>query len=343
MWWLVPFAVLLASAAGTRLAIAYAERRQLLDLPGQRRSHTRPTPRGGGLGPVLAMLAGLGAAAGAGWRPPFPGLPALLAALLLVAGVGWRDDHGGLAARWRMLAHLAAALLLALPAAGAIASLHAWLPAGAWLVLLPLAVSWSINLHNFMDGIDALLGMQVLFVTLVLGCAFRQAGATGEALATVSVAAAAAGFLFYNRPPARIFMGDVGSGTFGLAIGLLALWQAATPGSHPALALAAGSAFIIDATATLCWRVARGRRWYSAHREHLYQWLVRAGWTHGRAVSAYLAWNVLIVLPFVSWLAHAGPAAGWLLLAVLYAVSLLAWWAARRACLRHIRRRHVPA
>jgi Fuc2NAc and GlcNAc transferase len=158
------------------------------------------------------------------------------------------------------------------------------------------------------------------------------------------VAGASAGFLPFNLPRARIFMGDVGSGAVGALIGALALlaWRRGVldPGALLLLASAPG----IDATATLLSRVLRGRAWYLPHREHLYQWLVRRGAPHGRVALAYAAWTTLVV---PAWLFVRGRALGdgapreapeLLYFVVWPAAGLVAgglvWWAGKRACLR---------
>jgi hypothetical protein len=171
-------------------------------------------------------------------------------------------------------------------------------------------------------------------------------------------AAAAAGFLPLNFPRARIFMGDVGSGVLGLLIGIAVLWQMSAPGTALASGLVLCSAFVTDATLTLVSRMARGRRWYSAHREHLYQWLARSGFSHAGVVALYMGWNLVIALPVVAWINRAPGA--WLPIAnaniasregsgagaaiAVYALGIVAWVAGKRWCLAlRARRRHAVA
>ncbi len=349
--WIVLAAVTLAlSATCTRLGIAYALRRSLLDLPGQRRSHSAPTPRGGGIGIVAgAVLVVALMAIRADMPHRFIAL-ALLAAIVVVAIVGWIDDHSGLRARTRFATHcLAAALLLATPVAlfgflAPVPRLGALLLYAMAVVLPGFAIVWSINLHNFMDGIDGLLTCQVVFVMAVLAVAFALAGQPAVAGYVGLLAMAAFGFLPFNFPRARIFMGDVGSGVLGLLVAVVVAWQMLTP----AIALGSGlvlcSAFVTDATCTLLSRMLRGRRWYSAHREHLYQWLVRSGRSHARVVALYMGWNLLIVLPAVYWmnrtpLPHAPSGIG--IAGAVYALAVTVWWFGKRWCL--IRVRHAAA
>jgi UDP-N-acetylmuramyl pentapeptide phosphotransferase/UDP-N-acetylglucosamine-1-phosphate transferase len=337
-------------------AVRYARERRLLDLPGQRRSHSVPTPRGGGIAIVVAILAcGLLPAIVSG-TAGFP-VPAglIAAAVAAIALVGWLDDHGGLSARLRFLVHcIAAALLFAAPlmllfapqAQGEVAASPGLAIVAAATVTL--GIVWSVNLHNFMDGIDGLLTLQVLFVFCALAVLLIGFGDSTQGRQLLVWAAACAGFLPFNFPRARIFMGDVGSGALGLLVAVALLWQVGTPGIAGASGLVLCSAFVTDATCTLLLRMLRGRRWYSAHREHLYQWLVRRGRSHARTVTLYMAWNLLIVLPVVYWMnrspeARAGTGIG--AAAALYGLAVMLWWCGKRACLLQAcaRRPHAAA
>ncbi len=163
--------------------------------------------------------------------------------------------------------------------------------AAVLLVLIGLGV-WSINLHNFMDGIDGILATQAIFVLSVLGWLCARDAHNPHGLQAGIFAAATLGFLPFNFPRARIFMGDVGSGALGLMIFVAAVWQYFGGASAPMSALVVGSAFVTDATCTLLSRMVGGKRWYEPHREHLYQWMTRTGMSHARVTSYYMAWNL---------------------------------------------------
>jgi len=330
-----------ASAALTAAALGYARRRRLLDLPGQRRSHSVPTPRGGGIGIVLVLLAAL-----FGFDWPQPRYPlALGLALAAVALIGWMDDHRPLSARSRIAVHALAALaLVALwqPLAGAVPGLLLW-------PLLALAVFWltgCVNAWNFMDGSNGLLASQCLWLGLTL--AWLLSGVTGEgaalahALAGVALvlAGGCAGFLPFNAPRAVIFMGDVGSGALGLACGALLLAALALAPERAACLLILPSALLVDAGLTLAWRIGSGRRWYTAHREHLYQWLVRSGRSHGEVAALYLLWNLLIVLP-ACLASSRWPGAAPLLASAVLALGAMVWWQGKRALRRRARRKEL--
>jgi UDP-N-acetylmuramyl pentapeptide phosphotransferase/UDP-N-acetylglucosamine-1-phosphate transferase len=334
--WLL--ASLLISGLLVRGAIVYAQRRGLIDQPGQRRSHRLPTPRGGGIGIVLASvfcLPGILYGLPAAW--PVQLILALLAALLLVALAGWWDDHHALPVWPRLAAQLVAITAFSL----ALLATDEWI---WWLPLLLICGVWSINLHNFMDGIDGLLAQQTIFVGLALALLAWAAAQVALALAAASLAAAAIGFGYYNRPPARIFMGDVGSGSVGL---LIFAFSAMSWHRNPLLlcpVLILSSAFVVDASLTLMSRIWRGRRWHAAHREHLYQWLARRAGSHGRADSAYLAWNLLVAAP-LAWLAWSHPRLALAAIMGAYSAAAIAWLILKRRCLRRHPHKapHVPA
>jgi len=330
-------AALLIAAVAVRAAIAYAHRRGMLDQPGQRRSHTLPTPRGGGVGIVLACLVAMpGALASLPGPWSASTIGSLALALALVAAIGWWDDHRPLRQWPRLAVQLLAVTLFSAALLGSAGLAWGWLP------LLVLAGGWSINLHNFMDGIDALLAQQGIFVAAGLGCLAASVAQPALAGAGFALAVACLGFWLYNRPPARIFMGDVGSGSVGLLLfALIAmLWRIEPALLWPALIL--GSSFVADASLTLLNRFLRGRRWYAPHREHLYQWLVRSGRTHARAAAWYLGWNVLVAAP-AAIVARQLPAMALPACAAVYTAAGATWIVTRRRCLRRasLKDRHV--
>lgn len=357
-WWGSLLATFLVSAAVTALGIHYARRRNLIDHPGQRRSHVRPTPRGGGIGLVTAILILFAAEVVILPREAMADLLACWIALALVAAVGWIDDHRGLAARWRILAHALAGLIVIGGMLGPALSAGETVsgpPAIAYAIVLAfiwLSLVWSINLHNFMDGIDGLLAWQTLFVFLVLAALMAAAGADADAWHLCALAAAVAGFIPFNFPRARVFMGDVGSGTLGLLVGISVLRQLTVSEVDPFSGLIACSAFVVDASCNLVSRMLRGKRWYSAHREHLYQWMVRAGMSHARVVAWYMGWNLFIVAPVLWQLNRTGPALpsgshgiarGLEWMAAVYGLGVALWIFGKRWCLQRARTRHADA
>lgn len=323
----------------TAATLRYARRRGLIDLPGKRRSHTQPTPRGGGIGIVAAiLLAGVPAWGvldpAAAWIEP----AAFAAAVLAVALIGWRDDHAPLSVLPRLAVHAVAALLVG----AAVLVQGGWLATIGWVALVPLAIVLigSINAHNFMDGIDGILGQQGLFVLLGYGLLATGAGHAGLAALAFAAATGCLGFLLFNFPPARIFMGDVGSGALGFAIGAVAVFLIQRDPTLLWACVILPSAFLVDSGLTLTRRMSAGQRWYAPHRQHLYQWLVRVNWSHARTDVAYMIWNLAVVTP-LAWLAACWPARGIWFFVAAYGLAIVAWHLGKRACLASARKRFV--
>ncbi|HJT98098.1 MAG TPA: glycosyltransferase family 4 protein, partial [Rhodanobacteraceae bacterium] len=336
---------LVLSALATAASIFYARRRNLIDAPGMRRSHSVPTPRGGGIGIVVAIVV-CALVPAVGWSSVPHVAWWLVPPVVGIALVGWIDDHAGLSAARRFAVHCAAAawtfvLPAVLPVEPGIAPDVSW-PALAVALCFGLAAVWWINLHNFMDGIDGILALQAVFVLAVV-TALTARSVPVLSLQFMVWIAAIAGFVPFNFPRARVFMGDVGSGVLGFLIAVAVTWQASLPDTAPASGLVACSAFVTDATCTLLSRMLRGRRWYSAHREHLYQWLVRCGHSHARVVAFYMGWNLLIVLPVIVWMnrpdAIARDPSGIGATAGVYALATAVWLIGKRRCLAVVRAR----
>ncbi len=271
-----------AGYLGTWLAMQYAVRRRLIDQPGERRSHTVATPRGGGIGIVVALLMAIA------WlllRNPQHArlLSSFAIGLALVAGIGWADDHRPRSPWSRLAFHAVAALLLGWGVWQEGGSVMA--AAGAFMTAMVL-----VNIWNFMDGIDGLAASQAAIAALAFGVAAGQGTVTSLAFA---LAAACLGFLPFNLPRARVFLGDVGSGALGYALAALAIWLAMQDWMHAPGLLLPLSAFLVDASLTLATRIVRGQAWWLPHTEHAYQhWTRRCGW-HGRVTLAYAGWSVV--------------------------------------------------
>ncbi|NBB93106.1 MAG: glycosyl transferase [Gammaproteobacteria bacterium] len=320
--WLLPVASGLCVALLTWPLRAWLLRRRLLDMPEARRSHERPTPRGGGLAIALVMMLfwlALPDTRGA-WMP-------VMCLVLAMAGLGWIDDRYGLATRWRLLVQAGGAagflwLVGGIPAVDWLG--QAWVVPGLWTVLGAVAIVWLINLHNFMDGSDGLAAAQGSWCALVMAWLFFDSGESPLAALALVAAGAWVGFLFWNRPPARIFMGDSGSLALGALIAALAVMGSNTGAFSIWISLMLSSLFVVDATATLLWRVMKGERWYTAHRQHAYQRLLDLGLSHGQVVGVCTLVNVFLVLPLVV-LGQRWPMADTLLAAGLTALLVVGW------------------
>ncbi len=260
---------------------------RMLDFPNARSLHQSPVPRTGGValwgglgGAVaVALMAALPMPAGSGW---------VAGAAIVVALVSFLDDRGGVPPRYRLIAHAAAALVLF---AGGVRWFVLDAPGFAWMMPDALAfalsvvyVVWMVNLYNFMDGMDGFAAGMAVFGFGALAALGGQAGDMAFALANALIAAAAGGFLLSNFPPARIFLGDLGSATLGLLAAAMSL-VGTQRGLFPLwVAWLVFSPFIVDATWTLLRRLIRGERIWDAHRSHHYQRLVLAGWSQRRTV-----------------------------------------------------------
>lgn len=324
-------AVFVVTAVLTGLVRAYSIRCRVLDVPGERSSHTRPTPRGGGLAIALSVTGATVLLWAMHWIPAHLAL-AYGGGGVLVSAVGWLDDHRSVAARWRALVHIVAALWAVYWLGGLDRlTIGAWaLPLGlAGSALAAVAIVWLTNLYNFMDGTDGFAGVQGLCAGAMGAALLAQQAQPGLALLCAVLAAASAGFLLWNWHPARIFMGDVGSYLLGFSFAVLAV-QSERAGAFPALGwtILLGI-FVWDATLTLLRRVRVGERWYDAHRSHAYQRLVQLGLSHCRLAIGALALNVLVLWPLAYLTELRNDLAPWTASAaglVLYTI----WWLVNR-------------
>jgi Fuc2NAc and GlcNAc transferase len=297
-WYLLPVIALLSYGLTALLRI-YALKRSIIDIPNARSSHTIPTPRGGGVAIVVAFILAL-LLLGVFGMESWPVLVAYLGAGTLIAIVGFMDDHGHIAARWRLLGHFAAAVW-ALFWLGGLAPLTmfgysfdlGWFGA----VAAAFYLVWMLNLYNFMDGIDGLASFEAICACLGVCLIYWLTGHDQLIYAPLLLAMAVAGFLFWNFPPAKIFMGDAGSGFLGIILGCLSV-QAAWAGSELLFAwLILLGVFVVDATFTLIRRLVRGDKVYEAHRSHGYQFASRLHGKHKPVTLAVVAINVLWLLP----------------------------------------------
>lgn len=322
------------AAAGTLWFRRWAERHQILDIPNERSSHTQPTPRGAGV--VIAAVSLLGAwAVMIALQRPWLELHAFLlfsAGALLVTAVSWLDDLRSLTVPARLAVQIAAAILV-ISAYGywKVIVLPGWGPVaiGSWGI--PLTLLWVVgltNAYNFMDGIDGIAGCQAVVAGLSwawLGGATQNAtpGVVGLLLAAASL-----GFLLHNWPPARIFMGDVGSAFLGYSFAALPLMFAfeqkpnLDSGRSALLGAAVVWPFIFDAAFTVCRRLRQRENIFEAHRTHLYQRLVITGWSHSSVALLYAGLALAGAVTAGTWLSFAPGRDSSLILFPLLALAL---------------------
>lgn len=298
------------AALAVRMLVAERFAMRIVDVPNERSLHEVPTPRTGGVGLLLAAAAAW--ALISDWElTPLLIIAAALAALSLV------DDIKSLPVSVRFVGQSIAALIFLI----VYASAH-------WLLLpfLLLAIVWMTNLYNFMDGSDGLAGGMTAIGFGTYAIAASLVGAGDLALLSACVSAAAAGFLIWNFPPARIFMGDSGSiplGFLAAALGIVGWQRGIWPWWFPALVF---SPFIVDATVTLIARFLRGEKLHEAHKMHYYQRLNRMGLGHrGTALCEYVLMLTLAASAFAS--RGLGPLGVFVLLlawAAIYATLMFA-------------------
>lgn len=272
-----------------------AVRRSIMDYPNERSSHAIPTPRGGGLAISSVVLLFLTWAAARGHMSGSTGL-ALGVGGLVISVVGWLDDLKPVAATHRLAVHMGAALWTTAWLGGLPILTVGTGNVQLGLLGVPLAVLglvWSTNLFNFMDGTDGIASIEAISVAGIGGFLLFDRGGTGLALTSLVVAAACLGFLWFNWSPARIFMGDIGSGFLGFILAAIAL-ASETSGGLPLLVWALlGGVFIVDATITFARRLRDGH-WRVPHRLHAYQRLVQAGWSHRKVAIAVALLNAAL-------------------------------------------------
>nr|WP_081743967.1 glycosyltransferase family 4 protein [Pseudomonas sp. URMO17WK12:I12] len=298
MFWML-ILVFFSALFATWLLRKYALAANLIDKPNSRSSHTIPTPRGGGVAIVVTFLIAL----------PFFGFFGLLSwgwvwSLLLpgsgIAILGFLDDHGHIAARWRLLGHFASAVVTLFFLQG-LAPLNIFGRVIDFGVLgnifAVFYLVWLLNLYNFMDGIDGLASIEAISACLGMCLIYWVLGLPDLIWPAAILAMCVSGFLFWNFPPAKIFMGDAGSGFLGITLGILSLHSAwVAPQLFCAWVIVLG-VFINDATFTLIRRLLRGDKIYEAHRSHGYQYASRRYGNHLPVTMAVFGINVLWLLP----------------------------------------------
>jgi len=309
----------------TGIIRAYAIRASIIDIPNERSSHQHPTPRGGGLSFVItSILAFIAASAFTelSWN-------ITLATILggsVVALIGFWDDRGHVNAKWRLLAHFIAAaiglfFLGPIPSFDLFGStIHLGL---AGYILGALTIVWLINLSNFMDGIDGLAGTEATMSAYgAAGLLLWLNAPSTQWLPPLLFGTAVLGFLAWNFPPAKIFMGDAGSGFLGFMISILLLWNAHSAPKFLWIWLILMGVFIVDSTFTLIRRLFNQERVYEAHRSHAYQHAARQIGRHSPVTLTVAAINLFWLLP-LAWLVGTSWLPGATALIIAYVPLLL--------------------
>lgn len=313
LWCLLHF---LLAFIGTWCARRYALHRGMFDQPGERRSHLVATPRGGGVAIVFAVLVGC-IFASLQWPSLRLYIAGFALGLIVVSLVGWWDDHASLPASFRIQVHAIASLWLG------------WLMCrltGNWYdgVLVALSSIVLINVWNFMDGIDGLATSNAMLVA----AAFAAVLPGDLAKAGYALLAACTGFIPFNFPKARIFLGDVGSGAIGYILAALLALCVAKAGISWWWGWLPVSVFLADAGFTLLARIISRQRWWEPHTQHMYQALARNVGGHGPVTLVYACFSVLAVSLFL--VAKFYPMWGQVLSVIWFFTMLIIWLSLRK-------------
>jgi len=327
-WFLPWMAAAVLSAVACALWRAPAHRLGFLDYPGERSLHSEAKLRAGGLPMALAVLLCL--LIWQWWMPGLITMPLTLALAFagILALVATVDDRWPMPIGPRLSIYLLFCFIIVLALRGDLPAPGLWL----WLPLFTLGLAWMTNLYNFMDGSDGLAGVQgvIGFATLA-GLAVLN-WMPGLALACLIISGACAGFLVWNRPPARLFMGDAGSIPLGFLAGSLGLILYLEAGVAPWLVLLPFAPFWLDASVTLLRRMVKGEAFWRPHRSHYYQRLVQSGFGHAGTLAVY----ALLMLLCSAAALMASQWSGWLpglllSLATLSALLMVGAWIHKRS------------
>lgn len=324
------FASFLGSITFTGIYRLVALRANFLDLPVSRSAHTSPVPVGGGVviaGLFLFALMFIFAS-----DKLSLGQFMALSASLLIAITGFVDDIKELKIQWRIFPQLLASIWAVWWMGGIPEiSFYAWTVSPQWLLncLGVIAIIWLVNLYNFMDGIDGLAASELVFVNVMsLLFVINNNDSAFSILSLVSLGAAS-GFLVWNWSPAKIFMGDVGSGFIGFMLGVIAIISIQQQEMTVWTWVILLAVFVVDATFTLLRRFAAGQKWYQGHASHAYQKAAKRFNSHRKVTITIMLINVFWLAP-VAWLSVLYPKLGIVLTVVaivplvLLAISLQA-------------------
>ena len=326
-WWLVggTLTVIFAALMSALLIVALYPwlERYALAKPNTRSSHLTPTPQGGGIAVIAATLGAVGVALAIFSRGALPdlSLPKVVAAVLIMTCLGAIDDIRPLPAGLRLILQtiVVAGVIYTLPDQLRVVPLLPW-----WIERLLLLIGglWFVNLVNFMDGIDWMTAAEVIPITATL-TVLAIAGALpsyGTVLA-LALGGAMIGFAYFNRPTAKVFLGDVGSLPIGLILGWLLLLVAG--GGHLVAAVVMPLYYLADSTITLCRRLIRREPFWEAHRSHFYQRATDRGFTTMAVVVRVFVVNIgLGILAVISVVVPGRPCE----IAALTAAAILVAW-----------------
>ena len=310
----------------TRYVRNYSLRNNVVDVPNERSSHINPTPTGGGLAICISILFAI---------IIFPGSDSSISSLklglapgvLVIGIVGWLDIHREVAVVTRALLYLLASVWAIIMLGGfSEIVIGPYLVSIGWFgsIFAVFAISWLLNLYNFMDGTDGLASVQAISTSFYGLLFFSIVGETNASIVCGTILLSCCAFLIWNWAPARIFMGDVGSCALGFTFGVLAVYSEITSSIPVMCWFVLLSIFIADSTFTLFRRMISGDTWYRAHNTHAYQRLVQMGMPH-KLLATYVFLTNFFVLGPLAYLVWQMPKFAIPVVCSLYAVLFALW------------------
>lgn len=292
------FIFFLLAFAMTYFMRAYALKKNIIDNPNERSSHSVPTPRGGGVAVVCSYLLALTVLIYSQQLTLHVGLT-LIAAGFVIALLGFLDDHGHINSMLRLAIHFLVAISVVMSLGGfsevtAFNGLQLGFIAN---IIAVLFLVWLLNLYNFMDGINGIASVEAITTTVSMAILYAVLNTSLNSDILWLLAACIFGFLLWNFPKAKIFMGDACSGFLGLTLGILALIALKENLALFCAWIICLGVFVVDATYTLIKRVVNGYKMYDAHRSHSYQILSRKWNSHTPVTLVVVAINLLWLFP----------------------------------------------
>lgn len=282
----------------TYLMRMYAFKKNIIDNPNERSSHTMPTPRGGGVAVVISYLLSLAGLVYLGYLTPSIGIIVIVAGFI-IALLGFLDDHGHINALVRLAIHFLVAIGVVVALGGFTeVTIFNDLKLGFIAnIIAVLFLVWLLNLYNFMDGINGIASIEAITSVLSMALIYWVLNSALNSQVLSLMAATVFGFMLWNFPKAKIFMGDACSGFLGLVLGIWALYALKQDIDLFCAWVICLGVFIVDATFTLIRRVLNGHKMYDAHRSHAYQYASRKYQSHTKATLGVLTINLLWLLP----------------------------------------------
>jgi Fuc2NAc and GlcNAc transferase len=304
----------------TAIIVGCVRMSAVMDIPNDRSMHKIPTPRGGGLGIVIGFVVGCAVLFARPKSDLFSVIAGMLIGGLPIAAIGWLDDRTNVSPKWRALVHVSASaaalgvLVLTTQNVTGLTTHPPFIPFWAWWILGSVACAYFLNIYNFMDGLDGLAGSEGAFAgfagALIVAHRAYSHVINRDALSQsyirlpeqptpicILIGLCCVGFLFWNWPPAKIFMGDIGSGFLGFIFGFLALYGTLRDPASIAMWLIIFGVFVVDGTTTLITRAATNQKWYEAHNLHAFQKAARHLKNHSCITLGILSIDIFWLFP----------------------------------------------